>query len=275
MKTSASATGVSPWGSTREIPITDKTFEVNALIENQFNKLRIYYHSLVDIQRGLENKNYTSPVILQEDRFYLIAYELDEIEAAFPNLIPPFSPDLFKYDKGGYSTPALITYLGMAISRLKVALDNQESTPVTETRDFSYVQDFGLRKVLERDYTEIQRAYIAQCWKSVIILSGSAIEAILLATLLDCMKSDPKRAASASKVPSKPDLSKWDLSDLIDVCIELDLVSQGVEKLSHSVRQYRNLVHPGNEIRDKLVFGQEEARIAIEVLHLVHRDLNP
>jgi hypothetical protein len=231
----------------------------------------VYYHSLVDIKSGLENRGYTSPTYLQEDRFYLIACELDEIATDFPDLIPTFSPNLFKYDKGGYSTSALITYLGMAISRLKVAVYDQENTPVTETRDFSFVQDSNLRKLLERDYVEIQRAYIAQCWKSVIILSGSAIEVILL----DCLKSDPQRAASASKAPNKPDLSRWDLNELIDVCVELDRVKSGVEKLSHSVREYRNLVHPGNEIRNQLDFGQEEARIAVEVLNIVHRDLNP
>src|SRR5688572_19589664 len=98
----------------------------------------------------------------------------------------------------------------MAISRLKVDVYDQENSPVTETRDFSFVQDSNLRKLLERDYVEIQRAYIAQCWKSVIILSGSAIEVILL----DCLKSDPQRAASASKAPNKADLSRWDLNEL-------------------------------------------------------------
>ena len=63
------------------------------------------------------------------------------------------------------------------------------------------------------------------------------------------------------------------LKTLIDVSVELKLVSAGVEKLSNPVREYRNLIHPGNEIRSGLTFGAEEAKIALEILHMLHRDL--
>lgn len=125
-----------------------------------------------------------------------------------------------------------------------------------------------MRGVLERDYSEIQKAYIAQCWKSVIILSGGAIEAMLL----DRLSRQPERAKASTKAPREADLTKWDLAKLIDVSVDLGYVSLGAEKLSHAVREYRNLVHPGNEIRNRLTFGAEEARIALEVLHLVWRD---
>ncbi len=45
------------------------------------------------------------------------------------------------------------------------------------------------------------------------------------------------------------------------------------DKLSHSVRQYRNLIDPGNELRQQLLFGHEEARIALEILNMVDREL--
>lgn len=42
---------------------------------------------------------------------------------------------------------------------------------------------------------------------------------------------------------------------------------------AHSVREYRNLVHPGREVRENLSFGREEAAIALEVLRILVRDL--
>jgi hypothetical protein len=64
------------------------------------------------------------------------------------------------------------------------------------------------------------------------------------------------------------------LSKLIAVAVEMNKVSDAVEKLSNPVREYRNLAHPGNELRTGLSFGAEEARIALEVLHILHRDLS-
>jgi hypothetical protein len=73
---------------------------------------------------------------------------------------------------------------------LEGAIDVGESAPVTQRREFPFAADAILRKILERDDTETPRAYIAQCWKSVIILSGGAIEA----QLLDKVQQEPKSA---------------------------------------------------------------------------------
>ena len=135
-------------------------------------------------------------------------------------------------------------------------------TPVTEKREFAFINDLNLRDIVERDYSEIQKAYISHCWKSVIILSGGAIEAILT----DLLLANETSAKSAKSASNKPDITRWDLSNLIDVSVELKLVSAGVEKLSHPIREYRNLVHPGNEVRNQLKFDAEEAKIALEVL---------
>lgn len=154
--------------------------------------------------------------------------------------------------------------LGISIQPPQIPSNN-----ITQ-KDFSFIKEPQLRDILERDYSVIQRAFNGKCWKSVIILSGGAIEAILT----DLLLQNQTKAMAASKAPKKPDITKWDLADLINVCVELNLVSSGIDKLSHPVREYRNLVHPGNEIRNKSKFDEEEAKIALEVLHILHRDLS-
>src|SRR5207245_1725597 len=98
--------------------------------------------------------------------------------------------------------------------------------PVTQHRDFTFVKDTGLRSILERDYDEIQRAYVAKCWKSVIILSGGSIEAILTDVLL----KNSGAVKTTQKAPRQSDITKWDLKDLIEVAVEVGLVSAGVER---------------------------------------------
>lgn len=240
--------------------------------KNDLEKLRSYYHSLRGQQRVFEEERAAHAI--ENGPVQVLADELSRLEADFPGLVPPFKADVFFRHHSSsvtfYNTPGIRSHLGMVLGKLQVAIESPDSTPVTETREFPFVKDARLRTILERDYSEIQRAFIATCWKSVIVLAGGAIEAILT----DLLLQHPKGAKAASKASQKPDITAWDLADLINVCVELKLVSTGIERLSHPVREYRNLVHPGNELRNKLTFGPEEAKIALEVLHILHRDLS-
>ena len=61
---------------------------------------------------------------------------------------------------------------------------------------------------------------------------------------------------------------------LILVSVDLKLVQPGLDKFSHSVREYRDLVHPAVEVRSSLQVNREEATIAIEILNMLHRELS-
>lgn len=240
--------------------------------QEELNKLRGHFHALLNLQRVFEEEG--QRYLTDEQSVRMLADELKHLEQDFPGRLPPFRMEEYFSGKvgprGTCTSPPIRSYLAVALGKLKVAIEVPESTPVTQAREFPFVKDQKLRNILERDYAETQRAFISRCWKSVIILAGGAIEAIST----DLLLQNQSAARAATKAPKKPDITEWDLADLIKVCVELGLVSAGVERLSDPVRQYRNLVHPGNEIRNKLTFGEEEAKIALEVLHMVHRDLS-
>ncbi len=236
------------------------------MTSEELRKGRTYYRSLLSLQRSLQS-NKTSNPSFHIGVVKMLADEVGRIEKDFPGLVLPCPFDLREmwHMKG-----EVLVYLGSCLARLEGSIDTTDGMPVTESREFTFIGDAELRKIVERDYSEIQRALIAGCNKSVIILAGSAIEAILV----DCLLADEARARGSRKAPTETDIRRWDLNDLINVGVDLNIVTIGVEKLSHSVRQYRNLVHPGNEIRNNLVFDKEEAKIAVEVLHIIHRDLS-
>jgi len=97
---------------------------------------------------------------------------------------------------------------------------------------------------------------------------------VIEATLLDLLLTDPAAACAAKGAPKgKPDLRKLDLSDVIRVAVELGIVGPGLDRLSDTLRQYRNLIHPGVELRSGLSPQKEEARIALGLLDLLHREL--
>jgi hypothetical protein len=242
---------------------------------DQQKRLRSLYHSLLGQQKIFDDLHQRDPNT-EGTPVKVLADLIHGLATEFPTLVTPFrAEDFFAYHTREhtpyYRVAGIRAYLATILGTLKVAIEDEQATPVTQTRDFGFMHDSDLRKCVERDYAEIQRAFIAQCWKSVIILSGGTIEAILT----DLLLRDLARATGAASAPKQHDISRWDLRDLIKVAVELGLVSAGVEKLSHSVREYRNLVHPGNELRNKLTFDAEEAKIALEVVHILHRDLSP
>lgn len=242
--------------------------------EQDLQKLRGYYQALKGQQKVFEDAREYSQLFVEGSPVEVLQDILSSIKVDFPEFISTISTEDF-YDHSDdmnrwYKITGIQSLIAMVLGKLKAAIDTSESTPITETRDFSFAREVELSKILERDYSEIQRAFISKCWKSVIILSGGAIEAILT----DLILQNSASARSASKAPGETDITKWGLADLINVSVELDLVSSGIEKLSHSVRDYRNLIHPGNEIRQQLTFDAEEAKIALEVLHILHRDLS-
>jgi len=236
-------------------------------------KLKGYYDSLLGQREIFSDLIRQKQAVVSTPAFNGFAGEVQRATADFPELIPPLDVNAFGKSNTHrfYELVPILTYLSACIGRLKAALEETQNTSVTERLEFIFVKDPGLREIIERDYVEIQRAYISECWKSVVIVAGGSIEAILLDRLLQ----DPTSAQAAKNAPSgKSDLSRWDLVELIKVAVELELVEPSAEILANAVRQYRNLVHPGNELRNKLQVGNLEANSALTALRIVHRDLS-
>jgi hypothetical protein len=244
------------------------------MTEKELKALRAHFHAMAGLENTLATLPATAGQVVDAGTFEMVASEVRQIEAAFRGILPQFrKQDFFSHDVGRgayYRLETLKLYVARAVGRLRIEIETTDSTPVTQVRAFAYVADPALRALVARDYAEAQRAFVAKCWKSVIILSGSLIEALLL----DLLQKNAAGALQSKVAPAQADLNRWVLSQLIDVAVDLNLVSVAIAKLSHPVREYRNLIHPGVELRTNIAFDSEEARIALEVLHIVDRDLS-
>ena len=242
--------------------------------EYDTNSLRENYHALRDIKKIVEEAGNRGHVIesnlVREYENFLAAAQTD-----LPDLLQPLNSQEFFSHSGNsrtsyYRYEGILVHISRNLGKLKVRVDEQDETPVTVSKSFHFVADDDLRRILERDYKELQRGIVSGNWKSAIILSGGSIEAILL----DLLIRNASTASSSSKAPRESDLNKWDLNSLIEVSVEESLINSGVATLSHSVRDYRNLIHPGVEIRKGLKVEPEEAKIAMNVLDMLIRELS-
>jgi hypothetical protein len=238
------------------------------MTNDELKKARAFYHSLTGLEAILESAKVT---ITETPFAEVLSAELTRIKQEFPSLLPPLDLRSHLSSNGRYyQTQGLRSVLAIALSRLKVAIEATDNTPVTSRKDFPFVKDPAIRSIVERDFLEIQRAYVSGCWKSVIILAGGVIEAILL----DQLQQHVSPAMKSQKAPKGKEISDWGFVHLILVSVDLKLVQPGLDKLSHSIREYRDLVHPAVEVRSSLQVNREEATIAIEILIMLHRELS-
>ena len=157
------------------------------------------------------------------------------------------------------------------LSQASTTLDSYlGADALAKTREFAYVRDVDLRGIVERDYHELViKLFPTGSWKSVVILAGSILEALLG----DLLTRDPVRVSSAESASSAPkkkgggprDITsdaredEWMLFDLIQVADELKLLPAGWKEGLHvNLRDPRNYVHPRKEKKqtDKLTQGE-------------------
>ncbi len=139
-----------------------------------------------------------------------------------------------------------------------------------EPEEFSFLKDPKLRVHIEADWSEVWRVRQAKAWKSCLFLCGSILEGMLL-DVLTVRANDAEAAYKRLRPTPAPALERWDLNDLVSVAEDLGVLSRGLLHLSHALREYRNLIHPGRQLRDKTEVTEEEAEIAFNVVRVCRR----
>ena len=121
--------------------------------------------------------------------------------------------------------------------------------------------------ILQQRIKEIERCFPANAYLSVILLAGSTLEGLLLGIALkypknfNTSKSSPKD--SNGKV--KP-FHDWSLSTFIDVARDIGLIQYDTHKFSHSLRDFRNYIHPFQQMSSGFSPREHTAKICLQVL---------
>jgi hypothetical protein len=123
--------------------------------------------------------------------------------------------------------------------------------------EFDFILDEAFRESLESDYREIAGSFEAGHMKSVHILAGSIVEAVLVDHLV------------AASIVSREVGLKMELAPAITMCKEKGIISQRTAELSSVIRGYRNLIHPGRLIRLGERVDRNTAQIAYSLVDIV------
>lgn len=156
-------------------------------------------------------------------------------------------------------------------------LGHQPQAEMTENeflrRDFTSADidtvpiEASLIPILQSRFTEAGRSLHAGAPLAAIFMCGSVLEGLLLGTALanprqfNQASNSPKD--SSGKVKSFPD---WSLAQMIDVACDLGYLKLDIRKFSHALRDFRNYIHPYQQMSSKFDPDKHTAEICMQVL---------
>lgn len=121
--------------------------------------------------------------------------------------------------------------------------------------------------IIESRLAEARKALGAGAHLSVIFLCGSVLEAVLLGAA----QKEPARFNQAASSPKAKDgkvkhFPDWSLAQFIDVACEIDLLKPDVKKFSHGLRDFRNYIHPYEQMVSRFTPDEHTAKLCFQVL---------
>ncbi len=135
--------------------------------------------------------------------------------------------------------------------------------------------DAGLLPVLKARLNEVFITHKSGAPLATIFLCGSILEGLLLGIA-------SRRQREFNQAPNSPKnkdgkvklIHQWTLAQLIDVSCELRILTLDVKKFSHALRDFRNFIHPNQQLVSKFNPDQHTATICVQVLKAAIACLN-
>ena len=121
--------------------------------------------------------------------------------------------------------------------------------------------------IIEDRLAEARTALGAGAYLSVIFLCGSVLEAVLLGAA----QKEPASFNRASASPRDGDgnvkrFHEWSLAQFIYVACEIGMLKPDVQKFSHGLRDFRNYIHPYEQMVSGFTPDEHTAKVCFQVL---------
>lgn len=135
---------------------------------------------------------------------------------------------------------------------------NIDNLPITET----------VKPIIQDRMQELERCFKAKAYLSSVIIAGSILEGILLGVAQNYPKefNQSKSAPITKETEKVKNLHEWSLSDMINVAKDIGLIKEDVKKFSHVLRDFRNYIHPFQQMSTRFSPDEHTAKICFQVL---------
>lgn len=158
----------------------------------------------------------------------------------------------------------------------KITASKTEKETITDflTQEFNDISivdlpiDGSLTLFLETRIEEIRKCLNAKASLSVIFLAGSTLEGILLgiASKNPVVYNQAKSAPKDNNTGKVKTFNDWTLNNFIDTSCEIGYLKEDVRKFSHALRDFRNYIHPFQQMSIGFQPDENTAKICFQVL---------
>lgn len=109
---------------------------------------------------------------------------------------------------------------------------------------------------------------------AAVILCGGILETVLLGVAMQNRDYFEKKGnAPKDKKGEVRPVEDWKLANLIDVAYDLKILGEDVKQFSHSLRNFRNYIHPYKQIQSRFAPDIDTAKVCQQVLNAAINDL--
>ncbi len=206
-------------------------------------------------------KAYFSHSVSNRDLWMLVGKELALAEylrmiarnQALSDAVDRKQPYFDRLSRGWWSNPRFSLLLSTEIARS----DDLDLTPI---------QDQAHRRRILEDFQEASRSLQANNFKAAIILSGAIVEAMLLAIL----EENPPPGIAVAR------LRREGLSNYLEYAWNVGRISDLTVRrlLDETLREWRNMIHPGKMIRSDFSVDRSRAEVALASVRMLSKELS-
>lgn len=129
-------------------------------------------------------------------------------------------------------------------------------------------------EVISQRLEEIKNCLNSNSPLSVIFLCGSTLEGILFNLAMQYRKEFNTSKSAPKKDGKAKQFHDWTLSDFINVSFEQNFIGLDIKTYSHSLRDFRNFIHPYQQMTLKFNPDIHTAKISWQVLQATIHKLN-
>lgn len=132
--------------------------------------------------------------------------------------------------------------------------------------------DLAMSRLLVERMNEAKRCIEVGAYLAAVIVCGSVLEGMCLG--FGSRHSEHLNrgyAAVYNRSPKK--FHEWKLKEWIDVLAFFGYLSPNIQKFGHAVRDFRNYIHPGEQLASSFYPDQHTARICFQVVVAAAEDL--